>query len=368
MIAAPHTMVIGGGIAGAAVALALRQLAVPVTVVDRHRPGRATAASAGMLAPLYEAPEPDPLVRLGLRGLELWPSFARRLEHLAAAPASLRSGGLLVANFDAEEEERAMDAAGRLAAAGLEAENLDPDAARELEPTVGEARSWLWLPAESQVDAQQVAGLLTEALAAAGARLVAGEVSSLQASERAVRGARLACGEVLSAERVVLAGGAWSGRLEGLPRALPVRPVRGQMLRYRPAPSELRRLVADHAGRYVVPRKDGSALAGSTMEEAGFDARTTEEGLDLVHAGARRLVPALRDTPQTDAWAGLRPITPDGWPILGPEPTLEGLFYATGYGRSGFLIAPAAGEAVAALVRGEAPKVDLGPFAVTRMS
>lgn len=355
--------VVGGGIAGGAVALALRRWGARVAVVDRPRAGRATAASAGMLAPLYEAAGPSPLTRLGLRGLERWPAFAERLERLSGHPVPLRRDGLLVACFDPEEERESAEATSRLREAGLEAELVGPRAAGELEPAVGEARAWVWLPREAQVDAQAVAALLPGALRAAGAEPPTGTgADALRTRGGAVRGLTLAGGERLEADRVVLAAGAWSGSLHGLPRELPVRPVRGQMVRYAAAPSGLRRLVADHAGRYVVPRGDGSALAGSTMEEAGFGAETTAEGLDVVRKGARRLVPALEASREVAAWAGLRPMAPDGLPILGPDPEVEGLLYATAYGRNGILIAPAAGEAAAAAALGEPPEVDLGPF------
>lgn len=360
---APGTVVVGGGIAGAAVALALRTRGAEVTVVERALPGRATAASAGMLTPLYEAAAASPLVRLGLRGLERWPAFAERLERLTGSSVHLRRDGLLVACFDAAEEEGSASAAGRLREAGLEGELLDAAAARRLEPTLGRARAWLWLRSQGQVDAQALATLLPRALEAAGARLGAGgEASGLRLEGGAVRGLDLSGGERLEAARVVLAAGAWSGTLAGLPRALPVRPVRGQMIRYEPGPGGLRRLVADHAGRYVVPRPDGSALAGSTMEDAGFEPETTPEGLSRVRAAASRLVPGLDGRPEAGSWAGLRPMAPDEMPILGADPEVEGLLYATAYGRNGILIAPAAGEAVAALALDADPPVDLEPF------
>lgn len=364
---ASRAVVVGGGIAGAAVALALRDRGAEATVVERALPGRATAASAGMLTPLYEAAEATPLVRLGLRGRERWPAFAGRLERLTRGSVRLRRDGLLVACLDGSQEERSAGAAAALREAGLAAELLDERSARRLEPLVGPARAWLWLPEEGQVDAQALAALLPEALRAAGVRLCRGlGATRLRIDGGAVRGVELAGGPRLDAERVVLAAGAWSGQLGGLPRPLPVRPVRGQMIRFDPGGPLLRRLVADQAGRYVVPRDDGSALAGSTMEEAGFDPGTTEEGLAGVRTAARRLVPALADRPEVDSWAGLRPMAPDEAPILGADPEVRGLFYAAAYGRNGILIAPAAGEAVAALVLDADPGFDLAPFRIDR--
>lgn len=357
----------GGGIAGAAVALALRARAAGVTVVERSRAGRATSASAGLLTPLYEATEPGPLVRLSLRGLDRWPAFAERVERLAGGRVDLRLDGLLVACLDAAEEEASAASARRLREAGLEAEMLDEPAARELEPAVGAAGAWLWLPSQGRVDAQALADLLPGALRAAGVSLRSGvEASGLRIEGARARGVTLADGERLDGDLVVLAAGAWSGRLDGLPRQLRVRPVRGQMIRYEIGVAGPRRPIADHAGRYVVPREDGTALAGSTMEEAGFASETTAAGLAAVRSAARRLVPDLSDRPELESWAGLRPAAPDGAPILGPDPEVEGLFYATAYARNGILIAPAAGEAVAAMALGEDPELDLASFGAER--
>jgi glycine oxidase len=173
-------------------------------------------------------------------------------------------------------------------------------------------------------------------------------------------------GRRLEADAVVVAAGAWSDQLEGLPRRLPVRPVRGQMLRFSTAALALRRIVASHAGRYLVPRSDETTLAGSTMEDVGFNRAITETGLQEIHDAVARLVPALRNLGPLERWAGLRPISADGYPIIGPDPEMGGLFYVTGYGRDGILMAPLAGAAVADLmVRGDS-QLDWRPFAPDR--
>lgn len=359
----PRTVVVGGGIAGCAVALGLRERGVPVTVVDRGRPGgEATRASAGMLAAQYEASGPDPGFRLAVRGRDLWPDFHARLGELAGRAVPLRRDGMLVANRGPEEDAAARAAAAWQREAGLQAELVGPAEAAELQPGVGEATSWLWLPGEAQVDSQALAGVLEPALRKAGAELRVGQaVETVRSRGAAVRGVRLSGGGTLPAERVVVAAGAWTGRLAGLPRGLPVRPVRGQMLRLR-APPGLRRILADHAGRYVVPRDDGTLLAGSTMEEAGFDPSVTPEGLDRIRRGARRLFPELAACEEIASWAGLRPVAPDGLPVLGADPELGGLLYATGYGRNGILLAPAAARLLARLALGEEPEADPTPF------
>lgn len=362
-----HVLVAGGGIAGCAVALSLRALGAAVTVVEREVPGaRATGASAGMLAVGWEWDPDSPLHPLTLRARERAHRFYARVETLSGFPLGLRRDGMLVANRSREEHEAARSLVagdGRGEGSGSRARLLDPAEALERQPGLGEARSWLWLPEEGQVDAQALGSALDVALGRAGARVLSGvAVRAVLARGEAVVGAALENGDRIPADRVVVACGAWSGRLEGLPRPLPVRPVRGQLVRLRPVRADLRRLVGDHAGRYVVPRGDGTALAGSTMEEAGFEATVTAGGVAGIREAAARLLPELGRAEAEERWAGLRPLTPDALPVLGRDPELDGLAYAVGYGRNGILLAPLAGVILARLLLDEPPEPELEAF------
>lgn len=361
----PGVLVVGGGIAGAATALALREEGADVVLVERERPGaRATGASAGMLAPQYEREWTEhPLFPLALRSREAWPAFARRIEGLAGDEVGHRADGMLVPCWEPHERRRAAEAADRHRQAGLRAEVLDPREARRLQPGAApDAEAFLWLPDEAQVDSQRLARALPAALEAAGVALVTARVRGLAARRGAVAGVELDDGRRLEGDRAVLAAGAWSAGLEGLPRPLPVRPVRGQMLRYPAGAADLRRLLANPGGRYLVPRDGGSLLAGSTMEAAGFDTSTTAAGIRAVRRAAERLLPALAGVEPTERWAGLRPGTPDELPILGPDPELEGLVHATGFGRNGILLGPLAGRAAAAFALGRRPEGDWSAF------
>lgn len=348
-----ETVVVGGGIAGCAVALALRERDVPLTLVDAARPGAgATGASAGMLAPQYEASENEAFFRFAVESRARWPEFARRLARASGSEVEMLRSGALVANFDGEEQEGALAAARRQRDAGLRAELLPPAEAAQRQPGLTPvARSWLWLPDEEEVDAQALSVLLRDAMLGAGVRLITGNaVQAICSGGGRVTGVVLEDGRGLEADIVILAAGAWSAAIDGLPRRLPLRPVRGQLLRYETAAGVVRAMVADHYGHYLVPRGHGRVLAGSTMEEAGFDRSITDEGRRLIEGHVARLLPAFRDQHPLEHWADLRPISEDGLPILGPDPDLGGLFYAAGYGRNGILIAPLAGEVVADLV------------------
>jgi glycine oxidase len=348
-----EAVVVGGGIAGAAVALELAERGVAVNLVDAERPGAAaTGASAGMLAPQYESPGRTPLFDLLTAARAFFPAFAERVARLSGRPVSVRWDGMLVANLTPTEHEAALAAARWQREAGLDAEVVDQGAARRLQPGVGErVESFVWLAGEGQVDSQALALALPSALVAAGVRVLAGRrVERVLRAGNRIGGVGLADGRRLEADAVVVAAGAWSSRISDLPRPLPVRPVRGHLLRFPPAQAPLHRIVASHAGRYLVPRDGGSILAGSTMDEVGFDRSLSEAGMAVVRQDAARLLPALAGAEPTERWADLRPVSHDLLPILGPDPAAAGLFYATGYGRNGILLGPLAGRIVAELL------------------
>ena len=300
--------------------------------------------------------------------MTLWPEFVRRLESLTDWPVVHREDGMLVANRTLEEEEGALEALAWQKEAGLPGEILSPGEARGLHSGVSlNFPSYTWLPREAQVDIQRLAVALADAVRGEGGKVMAGKaVAGLLSEGGRVVGTALEDGTRVAADRVVLAAGAWSPLLSGLPREVPVVPVRGQMVRLLPEEPSPWPLLTDHQGRYLVPRENGTLLVGSTMEEVGYDESVTEEGRAGLMEVALELFPTLEEARLVERWAGLRPMTPDTGPVLGPEPDLEGLFYATGYGRNGILFAPLAARAVADLVVDGRSSVDWEPFSVTR--
>ncbi|MBX6365619.1 MAG: FAD-dependent oxidoreductase, partial [Gemmatimonadetes bacterium] len=202
--------------------------------------------------------------------------------------------------------------------------------------------------------------------ARAGVRFELGaQVAAVESEGARVTGVQLAGGRRLPAGRVVLAAGSWSGEIRGLPRPVPVRPVRGQVVALESVPPLLGRTVAT-PDIYLVPRRDGRVLLGATVEEAGFRATPTAGGIHRLLAAAIAAAPALADAPVAEIWAGLRPGTPDGLPILGPDPELSGLAYATGHFRNGILLAPITAALLADLLAGEPPAALLEAFGVDR--
>jgi glycine oxidase len=365
----PHVIIIGGGISGSAVAMELATQGAQVTLVEEDQPGvGATGASGGMLCPQYETHEADATFHFAVACKEAYPAFVERIQALAEWDVGARTDGMLVVNRTAEEEAQARSDLAFQKAVGLEGEILSPHEARRIHGAVStDVHSWLWLPNEAQVDSQRLAVGLADAVQGAGAALVrSARVEAVTSRGHQVTGVRLADGRELGASVVVLAAGAWSGQITGLPRKVPVRPVRGQVLRLAPEETLPWTLVCDHQGRYLVPRLNGSILIGSTMEEVEFDDRVTEDGREFLAEAAASLIPALAEARIIEAWAGLRPISGDNWPILGPDPELEGLFYATGQGRNGILYAPLTGRAVADLILRGQTEIDWEAFAIRR--
>jgi len=247
---------------------------------------------------------------------------------------------------------------------GLSCRWLEAQEARDLWPALSPDTLGALLAAE---DGAIDPPLLTRALRAdaerLGVKVERQSVIGIVVVGGRVTGVRTLAGTV-PAGAVVIAAGAWSARLGALPRPLPVEPVRGQLaLAPWPDGTPPAILYYDHA--YVLAR-GGKAIIGSTMERVGFDARVTKEGESQLRAGAARLFPFFATAPFEKVWAGLRPLTPDGRPILGRDPDVTGLWYAVGHGRNGILLAALTGDIIGDLMTGKELDFDLTPFLVDR--
>ena len=360
--------IVGGGIMGCAVALRLAQRGLRVTVIERGIPGaEASSAAAGILGPQMEADGPGPLLDLALRSRALYPALAAELHDATGIDVGYtKSGVLAVALSDADEVELTARRIWQVAR-GLRVESLTGAAARELEPALTtEVRSALRFVDDGQVSAREVARAFSQAAAAAGARFLQGRyVRRVVVSGGAATGVELD-GEILPAGVVVVAAGSWSALVDGggVPAQV-VRPARGQMVSIETRPPLFRHVVSVHGHGYLVPRRDGTVLAGSTVEMAGFRKEVTVGGLAQILSLARTLVPALGEAPVTATWSNFRPYTEDHLPVLGHTP-IKGLVLATGHYRTGILLAPITAWSIAELIASGQSSVDLTPFSVTR--
>jgi glycine oxidase len=363
-------LIVGGGVMGSAVALRLAQRGVAVTVIERGIPGaEASSAAAGMLAPQTEADGPGAMLALGVKSRALYPELAVELREATGIDVGYQRCGVLALGFH-EDDERALSFRRTWQVAqGQRAELLAEPALRALEPALGPSvRAALHFPDDAQVNPASLARAFSQAAAAAGARFLQGRYVRRVVVERgAVTGLELD-GEVLSTETVVLAAGSWSGLVEGggVPASV-VRPARGQLVAIETRPPLFHHVLSVHGRGYLVPRRDGTVIAGSTVEMVGFRKEVTVGGLATILDLARTLVPGLADAPVLSSWSNFRPYTEDQLPVLGAT-AVRGLFLATGHHRNGILLAPITGDAVARLIATGDAGVDLAPFSVTRFA
>jgi glycine oxidase len=345
-------VIIGGGVLGAACARELARAGRTVTVLEPDdRPGQAWRASAGLLAPQIDAQVDDPLLELGIAGREYWRERAAELRDETGIDVELFDGGILRLARGESEVDHLRSQVALQRQHGHQADWLDPAEVRSDWPGVGAMDGAFWAPHDGSVNPVRLVEALRASAAAAGARFVPDAAVGLETNGTRVLAARGTRGSYPTSD-VVLAAGAWTGRLAGLPRPVSVEPVRGQMLS-RPWPPGVRPGIVYGRHCYVLPR-GAEAVCGATMEHAGFDAEVTDAGRAFVEERTTALLPALAGQPVARAWAGLRPATPDGLPIVGREPSKAGLWYATGHGRNGILLAGITAVILCHLMAGEA--------------
>ncbi len=363
-------IIVGGGVVGCTIAYHLVLAGARVTLLERREvAGEASGAAAGMLAPLSESSRPGPFLDLCLASLRLFPALADALHQETGIDIEyLPSGILRVALTEDEERElrHRFEWQTALGGLGLPLEWVDAAALGRLEPRLAPARGAISSPQEHQVSAGRLTQALAHAAARRGAALRQGvAVTGLATNGRRVTGVRTPAGNASGGE-VVLAAGSWTGafaRRLGVP--LPVRPVRGQMLAFADFALPLRHVVWGEAA-YLVPKANGFLFVGATVEDVGFRRSTTVRGLRHLRRAARALVPSLAYGEVASSWAGLRPGSADGLPILGRVPGWDGVSVASGHFRNGILLAPITGRLMAQLLTGGETELPLAPFSPGR--
>lgn len=356
-------IVVGGGLIGMLTARFLHDAGVRVTVLERGLPGReASWAGGGILSPLYPWRYPDAVTALARYTQDRYEAFAGELLSETGVDPEWTPSGMLV--LDTDETARAQGWAARQA---VTLDRLTGDALERCEQALDAgAETGLWLPDVAQVRNPRLVRALRESLRAR--RIAIRELTpalGILRDGRGITGVRTPAGD-LHARRVVIAGGAWSADLmpPGGPE-LPVVPVRGQIILFRAGPGLMRRIVLS-GGRYLIPRRDGRILAGSTLEYVGFNKQTTGDARDTLRAAAVSLVPALAGAPVEHHWSGLRPGSPVGVPYIGEHPDCPGLFVNAGHFRNGVVLSLASCRLAADLVRGQHPSFDPAPYRLDR--
>ena len=369
-----NVAVIGGGVIGLSIAWRLAQCGAQVTVFEKGRTGSgATHAAAGMLAACAEAePGEEKLVELGRASQALWPSFTTELEVAAGMPIDLRQDGILDIALTSDDAARKHHHLEYQQSLRLPVEWLSATEVRRREPHLGgRIAGALFSPEDHQVDNRKLVAALRIAADRAGVTIrEETPVKGLHIAHGRAAGVDLADGSHAPADAVVVAAGAWSRQIDGLPPASrpPVRPVKGQMIVLRMDPAApLIRHVLWVPGAYLVPRNDGRLLIGATVEEKGFDSALTAGGVLSLLEAAWRALPAIEELPIDEMWVGHRPGSRDDAPILGAG-GVDGSFYACGHGRNGILLTPITARAVANLVVTGKPEPVIDAFGVGRFA
>jgi glycine oxidase len=366
-------VVIGGGLIGTSIGWRLRQAGLGVALIVGERSAAASGVAAGMLAPVTETTFTEQrLLALNLAALSRYPEFVAEVELASGLPAGLRRTPNLSVAYDADDAARLSTFADFLARAGHPGERLTSRECRRYEPLLAPTiRSGLLVEGDWSCDNRLLWRALIKAGDLIGVREVPGFVHRVTSSNGQVTGVQLADGSSIGARWVVVANGAWARQIDG-PPDLPVRPVKGQILRLDPgrlpAPSLTIRAYVRGAEIYLVPRESGhEVVLGATVEELGFDHRITAGATYELLRDGRTVMPMSAEYALVETSVGWRPGTPDNAPILG-RCEVEGLVLATGHYRNGVLLTPITADVISTLIMsGELDSI-AAPFTLDRFA
>jgi len=371
-------VIIGGGVIGLSIGWLLTKRGKEVIILEEGESGRdASWASAGMLSP--DIPEVVnsqkdslfvKLLELQVKSKKLWPAFAEELHELTGTDVDLLFGGSLGVALN-EEEEKSLEAVyKRHAKYNLKIENLSVQEALALEPNLThEIRKAVFRPEDGQVEPRKVVKALREAFIKSGGKLYEHTPARKVEIKDSVVKAVITDKETIPVnDKLVLAAGAWSDKIEGIPPSVSpsIRPMKGQVLAVSNESNFLKHIIIGERG-YYVPRKSGRLLVGATFEDVGYDTVNTAGGILELLSKASDVLPGIKKLPLLETWVGLRPRSSDDAPILGPT-TVEGLVMATGHFHIGIILTPITAKLIADYVADDNIAEDMKPFMSDRPS
>ena len=360
-----RVVICGAGVIGGSIAYYLAKRGVAATIVESDAVAAgASGAAAGILTPPLPDTSDSPVFELQRRGYDMHAELAKVLPEESGVDYRYQHTPRATIAVTEAEERDALRAASALSEAGRHGRWLTPEALRELSGWVdaGTARGAVLLEPPAHVDAYRYSLALVTAAERMGVTLRSGEVRGLDVDGGRVTGVRVA-NEVIEADTVVVAMGPWSsGAAEWLGLPVPVEPLKGQIVKVKPA-EPIAPFSFGHGGNYVIVKEPGVVFLGTTEERVGFDRGATIEARDAILEFAVTFAPALESAEFIEQTACLRPLSADAVPIMGPVPGIEGAYLATGHGRQGILQSPPSGKAMAELILdGSTETLDLAAF------
>lgn len=354
-------LIIGGGVIGLMTARELAEAGAEVTLIEMGSTGKESSwAGGGILSPLYPWRYRGAVTALASWSQGVYPDFCEALfDETGVDPEYNRSGMMIL---DPAAPDLALNWA---ATEQAPMEVMDRTAIAEKEPGLElDTEGALWMPDVAQIRNPRLTKALHTSISKKRVEMrEREEVLDLRVEDGRVRGVTTTAGSI-DAEQIIVCTGAWTAQLlEKLGRKPNIRPVRGQMILFYAKPGQIRHLSL-YRERYVIPRKDGRVLIGSTLEDAGFEKRTTAEAKEELYRVATEMFPLLKRTPIEDHWAGLRPGSPSGIPYIGPYPEVEGLYVNAGHFRNGLVTGPASARLIADLLLEREPILPPSAYAL----
>ncbi len=351
-------IIVGGGVIGLMQARELAQKGWQVVLIDKSEFGReASWAGGGIISPLYPWRYSRAVTALAAWSQSYYPNLIQCLEAESGIDPELSRHGLLMLAVDDENAalEWAQDYQHWL-------EPIGAEQVYKLEPGLREGLvSALWMAQVASVRNPRLLKALKSVVARSMAieRVEVTKVNAVIAHPQ-TPAVELEDGKRIEGDAVLVCSGAWTRELLQLP-AIDIAPVKGQMLVFDAPQGLVNRVVLSH-GKYVIPRRDGKVVAGSTLEYTGFDKQCTREARDTLSDAAIDLFPALASCPVIHHWAGLRPGSPEGVPYIGKVPERDNLFVNAGHFRNGLVLAPASVRLMTSLLCDETLAVDPAPY------
>lgn len=353
-------IIVGGGIIGMLTARELSAAGADVLLLERARlGGESSWAGGGILSPLYPWRYADSVNALAKFSQRIYPSIAEDLITETGIDPEFNRCGLLV--LDQDENDQAMGWAEQW---DMQLAFLDSvEAVHQREPELNSAYSRAnWLPEIAQMRNPRLVKALAASLPGKNITVVEHcDIQQLLVHQGAIQGVQSA-DSIYKADKVIVAGGAWSAQIVGEQQQPPaIEPVKGQMILFKAAPGLLRTMVLS-GGRYLIPRRDGRILAGSTLEHTGFEKQTTDDAMQSLRQSAINLIPALAEFDIEHHWAGLRPGTDQGIPYICQHPEIKGLYINSGHYRNGVILGAASARLMSELVTGKPAELDITPY------